>query len=125
MTVGHGVHTEDSLEEGLMPGLATPQELEELRSASGVEAERIFLELMITHHLAAVQMSEAALQLSDTMVVWSLASGIVKGQEAEMDFMERMLDERQQAPRVMLSICFGSRWPAMRGSSLSPKLVRG
>ncbi|HEY8590828.1 MAG TPA: DUF305 domain-containing protein, partial [Naasia sp.] len=32
---------------GAMPGLATPAQLEELRTASGVDAERLFLRLMI------------------------------------------------------------------------------
>ncbi|WP_223360096.1 DUF305 domain-containing protein [Leifsonia sp. ZF2019] len=33
-----------------MPGLATPEQLAQLRAATGVDAERLFLTLMIAHH---------------------------------------------------------------------------
>ncbi len=46
--------------DGSMPGMATPAQLAELKAASGVEAERIFLRLMIDHHTGGVAMAEAA-----------------------------------------------------------------
>ncbi len=80
---------------GPMPGMATFEQLQELAGLSGVEAERMFLELMIEHHLGGVEMAEAVLDRTDTRVVVDLASSIVKAQASEIELMERMLKERQ------------------------------
>ena len=65
---------------GPMPGLATPEQIAELQALEGVEAERMFLELMIAHHQGAVEMAEAVLARSDYLVVVSLAESIVASQ---------------------------------------------
>ncbi|MGR2751976.1 DUF305 domain-containing protein [Agromyces arachidis] len=77
-----------------MPGLATSEQIAELRTLEGVEAEREFLELMIEHHRGAVEMAEAVLARSAYPVVVSLAESIVRSQEAEIRLMQDMLDER-------------------------------
>ncbi len=77
-----------------MPGLATAEQLEELRAASGVEAERVFLRLMIAHHLGAVEMSEAVLARTSNPTVVSFARAVVTSQESETDLMDDMLAER-------------------------------
>ena len=77
-----------------MPGLATPEQIDELQAASGVEAERIFLELMIAHHEGAVEMADAALARSSYPVVARLAQSIVDSQASEIALMEDMLAER-------------------------------
>ena len=46
--------------EGLMPGMATPEQLAALRAASGEAADAIFLQLMIPHHQAGTEMARAA-----------------------------------------------------------------
>ena len=79
---------------GPMPGLATPEQISELQSLEGVEAERMFLELMIAHHRGAVEMAEAVLARSDHPVVVSLAESIVASQASEIALMEDMLAER-------------------------------
>ena len=77
-----------------MPGLATPEQVAELRELDGVEAERRFLELMIAHHEGAVVMAEAVLERSTYPVVVSLAESIILSQQAEIALMEDMLAER-------------------------------
>lgn len=77
-----------------MPGLATPEQVAELRTLSGVEAEVRFLELMIAHHQGAVDMAEAVLDRSSTEVVVALANSIVDSQTSEIELMESMLEER-------------------------------
>ncbi|GAA1781718.1 hypothetical protein GCM10009748_14290 [Agromyces lapidis] len=77
-----------------MPGLATPAQVAELRTLSGVEAEVRFLELMIAHHRGAVDMAEAVLDRSSTEVVVALAQSIVDSQTSEIELMESMLAER-------------------------------
>ena len=77
-----------------MPGLATPEQIATLEAASGVEAERIFLTLMIAHHRGGVEMAEAVLARSDNRVVVDLATSIVRAQTSEIELMEGMLTER-------------------------------
>lgn len=80
-----------------MPGLATPAQVAELRTLSGVEAEARFLQLMIAHHQGAVDMAEAVLDRSSTEVVVALAQSIVDSQTSEIELMESMLAERLPA----------------------------
>lgn len=92
---GHGSGDGAAHEPGEpMPGLATPEQIAELRTLEGVEAERMFLELMIAHHRGAVDMAEAVLARSSYPVVVSLAESIVRSQESEIGLMEDMLAER-------------------------------
>ena len=75
-----------------MPGMATAEQLASLQAASGVEAERIFLTLMIAHHLGGVEMADAVLVRSEERVVRSLAASIVKAQTSEVTYMRGLLD---------------------------------
>ncbi|MFF2274357.1 DUF305 domain-containing protein [Agromyces sp. NPDC058126] len=98
---GHASHGAGSGADGAahqpgapMPGLATPEQVAELRTLSGVDAEVRFLELMIAHHQGAVDMAEAVLDRSSTEVVVALAQSIVDSQTSEIELMESMLAER-------------------------------
>jgi len=77
-----------------MPGLASSAEIASLTAASGVEAERQFLTLMIAHHHGAVEMAEAVLDQSDNSTVRAFATAVVQSQGSEIDLMSKMLDER-------------------------------
>ncbi|WP_210480132.1 DUF305 domain-containing protein [Naasia sp. SYSU D00948] len=87
-----GAHEHDGA--APMPGMATPEELEQLRAAAGVDAERLFLRLMIDHHVGAVEMSEAVLARTDDPTVQSFARAVVASQQSETALMEDMLAER-------------------------------
>lgn len=89
-----GDHAAHSAAGGVMPGMATPAQLDELRAASGVEAERIFLRLMIAHHRGGVEMADAALAEARTDEVRTLARAIAGSQTSEITLMERLLRER-------------------------------
>lgn len=82
---------------GRMPGLASPEQLDELRQAKRVEAEALFLELMIEHHKAGAAMARSAYVLTDEPVVRSLSSAIVTSQMAEVQVMADLLDSRRAA----------------------------
>lgn len=84
--------------EGQMPGMASPEELNELRNAEGEEADEIFLRLMIPHHQAAVPMSEAVLERSDNEAVTGLAEAIISSQSSEIRMMREMREERGFEP---------------------------
>ena len=77
-----------------MPGLATPEQMQQLRDAEGVEAERLFLELMIAHHRGGVEMAEAVIERSEHPVVLDLAGGMVRVQQSELDYMTELLEAR-------------------------------
>ena len=77
-----------------MPGLATAEQIATLTAASGVEAERQFLVLMIAHHQGAIEMAEAVLERSTNATVRTFASSVVASQKSEIDLMTGMLAER-------------------------------
>jgi uncharacterized protein (DUF305 family) len=80
-----------------MPGLATPAQIAQLRAVTGVEAERLFLTLMIAHHRGAVEMADAVLARSDDATVRTFADGVVASQSSEIELMESMLAARASA----------------------------
>jgi uncharacterized protein (DUF305 family) len=77
-----------------MPGLATPAQMAELRATDGVDAERLYLTLMIDHHLGGIKMAEAVLARSDDPQVDAFATGMIMTQQSDVDAMRAMLDLR-------------------------------
>jgi len=92
---GHGADDSAHVPGEPMPGLATPAQIDELRSLSGVEAEVLFLELMIAHHQGAIEMADAAIERSTNGVVVPFAESVAMSQESEIALMEDMLAERR------------------------------
>jgi uncharacterized protein (DUF305 family) len=80
--------------EGRMPGMASPEEIERLQNAPPAEADRLFLQLMIPHHQAAVPMAEAVMERTDRPEVENLAGAIAATQSGEIRTMKEMLEER-------------------------------
>jgi uncharacterized protein (DUF305 family) len=78
-----------------MPGLASSEEMVSLEEAEGVEAEILFLELMIAHHRGGVEMAEAEVELGQEELVTDFAQGMADAQLKEIDLMEGMIDRRQ------------------------------
>lgn len=87
---GHGAHTAGEP----MPGVATFEQMQALQNATGVEAERIFLELMIAHHQGGVDMAESVLARSTHPLVTGLAEGMILLQSKELDYMSELLAAR-------------------------------
>ncbi len=79
--------------EDAMPGMASAADLDELRSASGVDAERRYLTLMIAHHRGGVEMAEAILTRTDVPQVLTMATTMKNSQSSEIGAMQDMLDE--------------------------------
>lgn len=91
---GHheGHRAEDMMQpNGLMPGMASPEDMEKLRRATGRDAEILFLELMITHHKAGIDMASAGADLSREPLVKDLASRMRDGQTSETRLLESEL----------------------------------
>lgn len=75
---------------GAMPGMATPEQLEALRAASGKEFDRLFIKLMTAHHLGALTMSEKVLVSGSHQRIEELANDVSVGQAAEIRRMREM-----------------------------------
>lgn len=77
-----------------MPGLLTPEEMDELASAEGPEFDRLFLSYMIYHHRGAITMVEdlfASPNGGKNEEVFRFAAEIRVDQSTEVARMERML----------------------------------
>ena len=79
--------------DGMMPGMATSDEMRQLRELSGREAEIQFMQLMIPHHESGVMMANAAFALAQEPVVKSLALKMVQAQASEIEYMNAWLTE--------------------------------
>jgi uncharacterized protein (DUF305 family) len=77
-----------------MPGWVTREDVARLRDATGSDADRLFLELMIPHHVGGVEMAEYAVDNARQPQVRALARGIVTAQERELVALRDMLDAR-------------------------------
>ncbi|WP_084369539.1 DUF305 domain-containing protein [Microbispora sp. ATCC PTA-5024] len=95
---GHGAAGMAGVTAGTMPGMATEEEMNRLRAATGKDAEILFLQLMIRHHEGGVEMAQALLGLSDRPEVRDLAQHIVDGQTAEIRLMKGFLAQRGAQP---------------------------
>jgi uncharacterized protein (DUF305 family) len=78
----------------LMPGMATPEQMAELEAADGVEAERLYLGLMIAHHAAGADMAQAGADLAATDKVRALATKMASAQTAEITALQNLLEQR-------------------------------
>ncbi|GII77143.1 lipoprotein [Sphaerisporangium rufum] len=73
-----------------MPGMATEAQLTALRAARGAAFDRMFLDLMIAHHLGAITMSATEIEDGTHTMVQELAQDISVGQTAEVNRMRRL-----------------------------------
>jgi uncharacterized protein (DUF305 family) len=81
------------LTDGLMPGMATGDEIRALHEASGPEVDRLFLELMIKHHLGGIHMADGLIEVSDRSEVVSLAEAMKTLQQKEINELTRLQRE--------------------------------
>jgi len=83
---------------GLMPGMADAAAINQLRTLTGVAADGQFLQLMIPHHRAGVEMAQAVLARSEQPAVRALAQAIVNAQESEITYMQALLQQKGFPP---------------------------
>ncbi|MGY1680465.1 DUF305 domain-containing protein [Geodermatophilus sp. SYSU D01176] len=94
----HAGHDTAAADGGPMPGMATEEELAQLRALSGTAFDVEFLRLMIRHHQGGYDMARYAAEHAGLPAVASLAGTIAETQTAEVTTMERMLTARGGAP---------------------------
>jgi uncharacterized protein (DUF305 family) len=82
----------------LMPGMLTPEQMQQLAAAKGTAFDKLFLEGMIRHHAGAITMvhdlfaAPGAAQQSD---IFAFASDVEADQKMEIIRMSNMLEELQ------------------------------
>jgi uncharacterized protein (DUF305 family) len=80
-----------ALQNGRMPGMASPEEIAQLEKATGEDFDKLFLELMIRHHLGGVHMIESALEQSDDADVQWIAKAMKISQASEVTGLQQIL----------------------------------
>lgn len=89
-----------------MAGMATPDQMAALAAATGIDFDRLFLELMIRHHDGAVKMVEDLLEKEGSAfdpVLFEFVTDITNDQAAEIERMHALLATLSPDPRAGLS----------------------
>jgi uncharacterized protein (DUF305 family) len=73
-----------------MPGLASAEEIVALTNATGEDADRRFLDLMIRHHEGGIHMAEYAAANAETQSMRDLAARIVLDQRGELNDLDQL-----------------------------------
>lgn len=79
-------------------GMATDAELDEMRAASGTEADCLFLALMIRHHEGALPMARVLRELGSEPRALQVAQGVIATQSAEIELMTSLRRSLSCAP---------------------------
>lgn len=87
----------DALVDGRMPGMATAEEINALREAEGDEVDRLFLRLMLYHHLGGIHMAEGVLKQSDHPDVTAAAELMLQNQQYEVEVLQELQRELDEA----------------------------
>lgn len=75
--------------DGRMPGMASDAQLEQLRTLTGTARDRLYVQLMIAHHLGGIHMADAALAEAKDDQVLYLARQIKTSQQSEIDALQQ------------------------------------
>jgi uncharacterized protein (DUF305 family) len=74
-----------------MAGMVDEATMTKLKSLTGAEFDKLWLESMISHHQGAIEMAKAEIANGDNVDAKALAKNIVTTQEAEIGQMKQML----------------------------------
>jgi uncharacterized protein (DUF305 family) len=80
-----------ALDNGLMPGMATPAQLNQLQAATGRNVDVLFCQLMLRHHLGGLHMVEGILASTHNGEVRDLAIAMKNGQSGEVTRLRELL----------------------------------
>ncbi|MFC8190396.1 DUF305 domain-containing protein [Cellulomonas sp. NPDC057328] len=81
-----------------MPGWVTPERMAALEASDGADAERLWLALMVDHHVGGVAMAQAAAERAGEPEVRRLARGIITAQSREVQVLQELLAQRGGRP---------------------------
>lgn len=80
----------DSSHHSGMPGMATPQQLDQLAKAKGADADRLYLDLMTKHHQGALTMCTTLGEKGSDERTGELGDDIQVTQQKQIDQMKAM-----------------------------------
>ena len=86
------------LPDGRMPGMAAANQLSQLEHAQGRDADVLFCQLMITHHLGGIHMAQAILDMSHNSEVRRLAQTMVNNQQYDINQLRDILKRLGATP---------------------------
>ena len=78
------------VQDGLMPGMATTEEITALHQATGQNVDKMFITLMIKHHLGGIHMAEGVLAETNRPEVVRLAQAMKNNQQNEIDALRQV-----------------------------------
>ncbi len=122
MAHGHSGHQMDK-----MSGMATPEDMAKLATLTGVEFDKLFLELMITHHEGAVEMVEDLLEQPGSAfdpVLFEFTDEITNDQTAEIERMNAVLVSFSSDPRAGLKPGYDDAGQAIKNLKLVTSLSK-
>lgn len=76
---------------GMMDGMLSAAEMQALKDAQGVEADKLFLTGMIKHHEGAITMAQNEIKNGEFPEAIELSKAIVESQQKEIDTMNEIL----------------------------------
>jgi len=82
----------------VMPGMASAQELTQLRATTGPQLDVGFLQLMLRHHQGGAEMLTYAARSAVEPVVRTFAGQVAATQDAEVTAIQQLLGERGAQP---------------------------
>ena len=119
-TAQHDMHTDHK-----MAGMATPEQMAELEAAEAAAFDRLFLQLMITHHEGAVTMVDELLDQPGAAydpVLFQFTTDVTNDQEAEIERMNGLLVGLSDDPRATLAAGFDDAGEAILNLELVASL---
>lgn len=91
-------HTGKLESDGLMPGMATPAQMDKFQTLHGTAMDIDFLQLMIHHHQGGLPMAQYAADHAKTAPVRTTAKAMVTVQSNEIVAMEQLLRQLGGTP---------------------------
>ena len=110
-----------------MAGMASPEQMAELGAAEGTAFDRIFLELMITHHEGAVTMVEELLEQPGSAydpVLFEFTDDVTNDQSSEIERMNALLASLSSDARAALAPGFEDAGQAIMNMRLVATLPK-
>ncbi|MEM9293329.1 MAG: DUF305 domain-containing protein [Acidobacteriota bacterium] len=121
-TAHHAMHTAHT-----MAGMATPEQMAQLAEVRGIDFDRLFLKLMITHHEGALTMVEDLTEQSGSAydpVLFEFTNDVVNDQSAEIERMNALLVTLSDDPRSGLAPGFRDAGEAIQNLQLLASLPK-
>jgi uncharacterized protein (DUF305 family) len=74
-----------------MPGIATQAQIDQLKAATGAEADKVFAELMTAHHQGGIHMAQYAEEHASSGRIRRLAHSMVVNEQSDIEELTRLV----------------------------------